>query len=122
MGRPARRAVPTHKGAAAPPLPPPRSRAKTTLTWHLCGQHGTCARCHALVPASRLPSQTAQQANPPNTQTPQVVSIKSKYILLNDTGLGIEFKQRGTPDPGDARYAAYGECRRFAGPLQPSER
>jgi hypothetical protein len=50
------------------------------------------------------------------------VSIKSKYILLNDTGLPIEFKQRGTPDPGDSRYLAYGESRRFAGPLQPSER
>jgi hypothetical protein len=51
-----------------------------------------------------------------------VVSIKSKYVVLNDTGLPIEFKQRGTPDPGDPRYASYGGSRRFAGPLQPSER
>lgn len=51
-----------------------------------------------------------------------MVSIKSKYILMNDTGLGIEFKQRNTPDPGDARYLSYGEGRRFAGPLQPTER
>jgi hypothetical protein len=50
------------------------------------------------------------------------VSIKSKYVLLNDTGVAVEFKQKGTPDPGDARYEAYGEGRRFAGPLSPSER
>lgn len=60
-------------------------------------------------------------AHSPNSPH-QVVSIKSKYILLNDTGLGIEFKQRNTPDPGDARYVSYGDGRRFAGPLQPTER
>lgn len=52
----------------------------------------------------------------------QVVSIKSKFMLLNDTGLPIEFKQAGTPDPGDQRILAYGAGRRFAGVLQPSQR
>lgn len=67
-------------------------------------------------------SQNQHPLSHPTLHHLQVVSIKSKYILLNDTGMGIEFKQKGTPDPEDPRYAAYGECRRFAGPLQPSER
>ncbi len=53
---------------------------------------------------------------------PQVVSIKSKYLVLNDTGMAVEVKQCGTPDPGDSRFLAYGDGRRFAGALLPSER
>jgi hypothetical protein len=52
----------------------------------------------------------------------KVVSIKSKYLLLNDTGMVIEYKQKGTPDVGDPRYIAYGHGRRFAGPLEATER
>ena len=52
----------------------------------------------------------------------KVVSIKSKYLLLNDTGMVIEYKQKGTPDIGDYRYLAYGHGRRFAGPLESTER
>lgn len=44
---------------------------------------------------------------------PQVVTIKNKYIILNDTGLPIEYKQKGTPDPDQP----YGQGRRFAGQL-----
>jgi hypothetical protein len=51
-----------------------------------------------------------------------VVSIKSKYMLLNDTGLTVEFKQADTPDPRDPRYLSYGDGRRFAGSLQPTQR
>ena len=52
----------------------------------------------------------------------KVVSIKSKYLLLNDTGMCIEYKQKGTPDSGDPRYLGYGHGRRYAGPLEPTER
>jgi hypothetical protein len=46
----------------------------------------------------------------------QVVTVKNKYMLLNDTGLAIEYKQRGTPDP---RVAVYGVGQRFAGTVPP---
>lgn len=52
----------------------------------------------------------------------KVVSIKSKYILFNDTGMVLEYKQKNTPDATHPGYAAYGEGRRFAGLLQPQER
>jgi hypothetical protein len=52
----------------------------------------------------------------------KVVSIKSKYILFNDTGMVLEYKQKNTPDAGHPGYTAYGEGRRFAGLLQPQER
>lgn len=52
----------------------------------------------------------------------KVVSIKSKYILFNDTGMVLEYKQKNTPDAGHPGYSAYGEGRRFAGLLQPQER
>ena len=52
----------------------------------------------------------------------KVVSIKSKYILFNDTGMVLEYKQRGTPDEPHQGYSSYGEGRRFAGRLQPQER
>jgi len=52
----------------------------------------------------------------------KVVSIKSKYILFNDTGMVLEYKQRGTPDATHPGYSSYGEGRRFAGLLQPQER
>lgn len=52
----------------------------------------------------------------------KVVSIKSKYILFNDTGMVLEYKQKGTPDATHPGYKAYGEGRRFAGLLQPQER
>lgn len=52
----------------------------------------------------------------------KVISIKSKYILFNDTGMVLEYKQKGTPDPNHPGYQSYGEGRRFAGLLQPQER
>lgn len=52
----------------------------------------------------------------------KVVSIKSKYILFNDTGMVLEYKQRNTPDATHPGYDSYGEGRRFAGLLQPQER
>jgi hypothetical protein len=52
----------------------------------------------------------------------KVISIKSKWILVNDTGMVLEYKQRGTPDATHPGYASYGEGRRFAGLLQPQER
>eukprot|EP00775_Hariotina_reticulata_P006353 gene6353-6586_t len=52
----------------------------------------------------------------------KVVSIKSKYILFNDTGMALHYKQKGTPDIDHPGYLSYGEGRRFAGVLQPQER
>lgn len=52
----------------------------------------------------------------------KVISIKGKYILFNDTGMVLEYKQKGTPDLNHAEYKSYGEGRRFAGLLQPQER
>jgi hypothetical protein len=52
----------------------------------------------------------------------KVVSIKSKYILFNDTGMVLEYKQKNTPDPAHPGYVSYGDGRRFAGLLQPQER
>eukprot|EP00983_Pelagomonas_calceolata_P100726 1158605-Pelagomonas_calceolata.AAC.4 len=52
----------------------------------------------------------------------QVVTVKNKYIILNDTGLTIEYKQKGTPDPGSKTYEEYGKGRRFAGDLPHSAR
>ncbi|WIA12623.1 hypothetical protein OEZ85_006280 [Tetradesmus obliquus] len=52
----------------------------------------------------------------------KVVSIKSKYILFNDTGMALEYKQKGTPDVNHKGYKSYGKGRRFAGVLQPQER
>lgn len=47
----------------------------------------------------------------------QMVTVKSKYIVENQTGMVIEFKQMGTPDlyPGDA-------CVTAADPLERSVR
>lgn len=52
----------------------------------------------------------------------KVVTVKNKYIILNDTGLTIEYKQKGTPDPGSKTYEEYGKGRRFAGDLPHSAR
>lgn len=52
----------------------------------------------------------------------KIVSIKSKYLLFNDTDLVLEYKQRGTPDHDHPGFSAYGQGRRFAGLLQPQER
>lgn len=40
-----------------------------------------------------------------------------RYVILNDTSFEVEFKQRGTPDPGSG--VAFGFGRRFAGKLAP---
>jgi hypothetical protein len=52
----------------------------------------------------------------------KVVSIKSKYLLLNDTGMPIEFKQKDTPDLDNPSVLVYGHGKRFAGCLEPNQR
>jgi hypothetical protein len=49
----------------------------------------------------------------------RLVTVKNKYVLLNDTGLELDFKQAGTPDPS---RSAFGAGRRFSGRLKPGER
>jgi hypothetical protein len=47
---------------------------------------------------------------------PQVITVKNKYLILNNTGLAIEYKQKGTPDPSVT--AAYGAGQRFSSTLR----
>ncbi|PNH08540.1 hypothetical protein TSOC_004895 [Tetrabaena socialis] len=49
----------------------------------------------------------------------KIITVKNKYLLLNATGLPIEYKQKGTPDPD---CAAYGTGPRFSSRLQHSWR
>lgn len=44
----------------------------------------------------------------------KVITVKTKYMLLNNTGLDIEYKQLGAPDPA----VPYGVGRRCAGTLR----
>ena len=30
----------------------------------------------------------------------QIVTVKNRYVILNETGFAIEYKQCGSPDPG----------------------
>eukprot|EP00879_Flechtneria_rotunda_P023679 GHRR01025064.1.p1 GENE.GHRR01025064.1~~GHRR01025064.1.p1 ORF type:complete len:256 (-),score=81.16 GHRR01025064.1:211-978(-) len=78
-----------------------------------------------IVPVQRLYEFSAEVwPAPPDGpfRASKVVSIKSKYILSNDTGMVLEYKQKGTPDHGHPGYVSYGEGRRFAGLLQAHER
>eukprot|EP00798_Chlamydomonas_sp_ICE-L_P005984 gene5984-5277_t len=50
--------------------------------------------------------------------TSKVLTIKNKYIILNDTGIPMEYKQYGTPDSN----VMYGKGSRFAGRLPSSAR
>jgi hypothetical protein len=52
----------------------------------------------------------------------RLVTVRSKLVLLNDTGLELDFKQAGTPDPGSRAAAAFGSGRRFSGRLKPGDR
>ena len=47
------------------------------------------------------------------------MTIKNKFLVLNDTDIAIEIKQAGTPDPTSG---AYGQGRRFARALPPGAR
>jgi hypothetical protein len=94
------------------------------------GRDGGCAILHdpavpVEVPVQRLFEFAAEvwpaPADGPFRAT-KVVSIKSKYILFNDTGMALQYKQKGTPDIDHPGYLSYGEGRRFAGVLQPHER
>ncbi|GIL71927.1 hypothetical protein Vretifemale_2372 [Volvox reticuliferus] len=45
----------------------------------------------------------------------KVITVKNKYLILNATGLLIEYKQKGTPDPSaNPCQGKYGETRRFS--------
>lgn len=44
----------------------------------------------------------------------QVITVKNKYLILNATGLEIEYKQKGTPDPA---LTVYGTGTRFSNRL-----
>ncbi|EFJ52490.1 hypothetical protein VOLCADRAFT_102987 [Volvox carteri f. nagariensis] len=45
----------------------------------------------------------------------KVITVKNKYLILNATGLLIEYKQKGTPDPGfNPGQGKYGKTRRFS--------
>ncbi|GLI64033.1 hypothetical protein VaNZ11_007171 [Volvox africanus] len=53
------------------------------------------------------------------TDTPfgrtKVITVKNKYLILNATGLLIEYKQKGTPDLStNPNQGKYGETRRFS--------
>lgn len=79
---------------------------------HLC-------LCHSpAVCLCALGATPARMLTPHAHSLCQVVTIKNKYIILNDTGLSVEFKQKGTPDPG----REYGPGARFAGTLPPRAR
>lgn len=54
----------------------------------------------------------------------QVVTVKNKYIVENQTGMIIEFKQRGTPDlePGEPCGSALDPLGRAARRLHVNER
>ena len=55
-------------------------------------------------------------AGPPNSvfRHTKVITVKSKYIVENETGMPIEIKQRGTPDLDVQQYGstAQGRCAR----------
>ena len=55
-------------------------------------------------------------AGPPNSvfRHTKVITVKSKYIVENETGMPIEIKQRGTPDLDVQQYGstAHGRCAR----------
>ncbi len=54
----------------------------------------------------------------------QVVTVKNKYILLNATGLAIDCKQKGTPDPEPIPIndSGYGKGLRFSRRLENNAR
>ena len=41
-----------------------------------------------------------RSAPPTHTPPPQIVTVKNRYVILNETGFAIEYKQCGSPDPG----------------------
>lgn len=55
-------------------------------------------------------------AGPPNSvfRHTKVITVKSKYVVENQTGMPIEIKQRGTPDLDVEQYGALdiGRCSR----------
>ena len=55
-------------------------------------------------------------AGPPNSvfRHTKVITVKSKYLAENQTGMPIEIKQRGTPDLDVLQYGstAHGRCAR----------
>lgn len=73
--------------------------------------------CQLISPRTTEKCSHTKTSAPP--LLPQLVTVKNKYIILNDTGLTIEYKQKGTPDPvhGLGSSFSYGPGRRFAGRL-----
>lgn len=118
-----RYAKPRHAAAVARGLPALSSSAGAGFTGAALSMYDPPVA--AEVPVQRLFEFAAEvwvaPAEGPFRAT-KVVSIKSKWILFNDTGMVLEYKQRGTPDATHPGYASYGDGRRFAGLLQPQER
>eukprot|EP00878_Enallax_costatus_P006928 GHUV01007260.1.p1 GENE.GHUV01007260.1~~GHUV01007260.1.p1 ORF type:complete len:2890 (+),score=849.52 GHUV01007260.1:2-8671(+) len=101
------------------------NRAQETEDGQAAGQQVWDPATPVVVPVQRA-FEFAVEVWPTPAEGPfratKVISIKSKYILFNDTGMVLEYKQKGTPDPNHPGYKSYGEGRRFAGLLQPQER
>ena len=53
-------------------------------------------------------------AGPPNSvfRHTKVVTVKSKFVVENQTGMPIEIKQFGTPDLEDSEYSEETRCAR----------
>ncbi|GLC57723.1 hypothetical protein PLESTB_001257700 [Pleodorina starrii] len=54
----------------------------------------------------------------------KIITVKNKYLILNATGLTIEYKQKGTPDPDPtpAKDTGYGKGVRFSRRLDNNSR
>ena len=54
----------------------------------------------ALPALTHIPSHLAiAQVASPTSCSAQVLTVKNRYMLLNETGFAIQYKQIGTPDP-----------------------
>lgn len=107
------------------------AQRKLLLVMHVCAAGVTCAAASTcmLAHADSLIDESYSvrgqrqyefavevTAGPPNTvfRHTKVITVKSKYIVENQTGMPIEIKQRGTPDLDVLQYGstAHGRCAR----------
>ncbi len=80
---------------------------------------GICQRSGAELTIQRLYQFAVEVWPAPNESVfrrSKMVTVKNKYLILNTTGLAIEYKQKGTPDPQPGM--AFGSGPRFSGCLQ----
>lgn len=80
---------------------------------------GICQRTGAEMTIQRLYQFAVEVWPAPNESVfrrSKMVTVKNKYLILNTTGLAIEYKQKGTPDPQPG--VAFGSGPRFSGCLQ----